>query len=80
MILTSSLFKVVAYLAAWRAGVPTLTSSLRPRRYNHLQRWSNTTKPRGITDEQVVSMHNYVSNPIRKGMKDEIIRKHKKSS
>jgi len=33
MILTSSLFKVVAYPAAWRAGVPTLTSSLRPRRY-----------------------------------------------
>jgi len=36
MILMSSLFKVVAYLAAWRAGLPTLTSSPRPRRYNKM--------------------------------------------
>jgi len=33
LILTSSLFKVVTYPAAWRAGVATLTSSLRPRCY-----------------------------------------------
>ena len=33
MILTSSPFKVVAYPAASRAGLATLTSSLRPRHY-----------------------------------------------
>jgi len=33
MVLTSSQFNVVTYLAAWLTGVRTLTSSLRPRRY-----------------------------------------------
>jgi len=33
MFLTSSQYKVFAYPAAWHAGIPTLTSSLRPRCY-----------------------------------------------